>query len=194
MKRMVTVDAILMASGSSERYGRKNKLLEQFRGLAMAEHTLKLACEAGVFGKVFFIAADPAVAVLAQGYPARVLRNEHPGRGARESIRLGAEASRADACLFFACDQPLLDIQTVARILEQAGTGKIVLPVWRGQRGGPVLFPRAFRDELRALGEGESGRAVMARHPDQLLEVEASGPGAMADVDTPGDFHLLGTY
>jgi CTP:molybdopterin cytidylyltransferase MocA len=47
------INAILMASGFSRRFGSANKLLATFRGKPLARHTLELACALDVFNRVF---------------------------------------------------------------------------------------------------------------------------------------------
>ncbi|MDR3148180.1 MAG: nucleotidyltransferase family protein, partial [Treponema sp.] len=201
-----------MAAGFSKRFGAGNKLLAPFRGKALARHTLDLVCSlasanpasAGVvpgglasgvpghvFG-VFFIAAEDAVLALADALPLRPIRNRHPERGQRESIRLGLTAAGpAEYYFFFPCDQPLLDAATVCRIAAARRPGRIVQPCYRGEPGSPVLFSGLFRDELLGLGEGERGRTVIDRHRGSLIRLELTAVpvppphNPLTDIDDP---------
>jgi molybdenum cofactor cytidylyltransferase len=66
----------------------------------------------------------------------------------------------------------------------------IVVPVFQGKRGNPVLFARAFVDEMRAA-EGDVGaRALLSQHADAVYEVETDA-GVLADADTPAAFAAL---
>jgi molybdenum cofactor cytidylyltransferase len=193
-----------MASGFSKRFGEKNKLLAPFRGKPLARHTLDLVCGVDFFSGVFFVAAEAPVLALAGGLPAAAVRNEHPERGQRESIRLGLEAAlagtgspggassgdassgegpactgpdpAADYYMFFPCDQPLVDVHMVRRILAARRPGGIIQPAYRGDPGSPVLFSGLFREELLALAEGERGRDLIRRHPESLVTVEIPAP------------------
>jgi len=185
------VDAILMASGFSSRYPFGDKLLLPFRGMPLAEHTLKLACSLPELENVYFIAARSEVLALADGYPAVPIENSHPERGARESIRLGVTASGADYYLFFPCDQPLLDVDTVRRVLSAHAPGCIVVPMCGDKPGNPVLFHAAFREELMTLAEGESGRSVIARHPDAVCRVSIPDARVFGDIDSEEDYRRL---
>ena len=192
--------AILMASGFSRRFGGQNKLLIPFRGKPLARHTLDLVCGMDYFDGIFFVTADERVAALAAGLSVVPVPNRAPEKGRRESVRLGIEAAAAILAregpekaaharyLFFPCDQPLLDAETVNRILETAGktepkSPRIVEPCFQGKPGNPCLFSAHFRRELISLGENESPRIVKARHPEALIRVEVSGPLALADID-----------
>lgn len=186
-----TVDAILMASGFSKRFGPKNKLLSPFFGQPLASHALRLACTYGGFGKVFFVYAHPDVGALCTGFAATALKNNNPQRGSRESIRLGVLSSNADYYLFLQCDQPLLNAPTLDTILAARSQNNIVLPCHRGQPASPVLFSAAFRPQLLALAEGQHARELIKRHPANVCRVEIENPLLLKDVDTPKDLETL---
>jgi CTP:molybdopterin cytidylyltransferase MocA len=116
----------------------------------------------------------------------KVIRNDHPEKGQRESVRLGVEASSTNWYLFFPCDQPLLDAETVLRIIGEAKTeGRIIQPSFRGRPGNPVLFSAAFREELLSLKEGEHPRNIKERHPDAVYSIELENETALFDADDP---------
>jgi molybdenum cofactor cytidylyltransferase len=209
--------AILMASGFSKRFGERNKLLAPFRGKALARHTLDLVCgpDSGLdcFYRIFFVAAEDAVLALAEGLALTTIRNEHPERGQRESIRLGLAATGSENpgdggnnsgasdkegpakaeeyYLFFPCDQPLLNAATVHRIVAVRRPGCIVQPRYRGEPGNPVLFSGAFREELLSLALGERGRNVISRHRESLIRLELTESprpppqNPLVDIDDP---------
>jgi molybdenum cofactor cytidylyltransferase len=193
------VDAILMASGFSRRFGRQNKLLAPFAaapglpGKPLAAYTLDLACSllrgrGGCFDRVFFVAASPQVAALAEGLPVTVLINRRPNLGQRESVRLGVAASDADFYLFFPCDQPRLDAGAVRALLAARGDGPcIVQPVCRGVPVTPALFSRHFRGELLNLPPGGHARDIKARHPDAVVSVRFDNTPGFEDIDECSD-------
>ena len=201
--------AILLAAGFSRRFGEQNKLLAPFRGKPLARHTLDLVCGMGCFKKVFFVYSDKAVASLADGLPVTVIYNPAPEKGQRESARLGlttavqaalaAKALTADQSyiaeqdyyMFFPCDQPLLDQDTVRLLLDAARPGCITEPFCPGGNRSPSLFSAFFVDELLALKQGEHSRLLKSRHPQSLITVEISNPDLLTDIDTLEDFQRL---
>ena len=186
-----TVDAILMASGYSRRFGSQNKLLTPLGGKPLALHVLQLVCGMPQFGKVFFVYADDAVGALAQGLPAQKLHNRHPSLGMRESIRLGVTASDADYYAFFPCDTPLLDAETISAVLENRAEGKIIYPECDGLPGNPAVFSSRFRQELLHLQQGQHAKDLKGRHPDSLIAVPVENAHVLADIDTVNDLMEL---
>jgi molybdenum cofactor cytidylyltransferase len=191
-----------MASGFSRRFGGKNKLLVPFRGKTLVRHTLELACGIDCIKNVILVTSfDEAVSEalkLSHLRSIKIIRNDHPERGQRESVRLGVEASSADWYLFFPCDQPLLDTETVTRIIGAAKTeGQIIQPFFRhtmrngpggfceGRPGNPVLFSASFREELLSLQEGEHPRDIKAGHPEAVYSVEVENETVLFDADDP---------
>jgi len=196
--------AILLAAGFSRRFGGQNKLLAPFRGKPLARHTLDLVCGMGRFEKVFFVYADEAVAALANGLEVTTVYNPAPEKGQGGSARLGLTAAvqsagavktagaEQDYYMFFPCDQPLLDQDTVRRLLDSARPGCIAEPACPGGNHSPSLFSASFVDELLALKQGEHPRLLKARHPQSVITVEIAAPNLLADIDTPEDFEKLG--
>jgi molybdenum cofactor cytidylyltransferase len=180
-----TVDAVIMASGLSSRFGGMNKLLADFRGKPLARNTLELAAGCGLFNRIFFIACSDEVAALAEDLPVTLIRNSHNDLGQSESIRLGASASDADYIIFLSCDQPLLDRATLGRITGARREGFIVEPTVNGDASGPCVFSRVFREELCALPPGGIGRDVKKRHSGRIISVEIKDAERLLDTDSP---------
>ena len=215
MKTKGSVAAILLASGFSERFNKRNKLLLPFRtgrkaadleAKPLARYTLELAAGMDFSGGIYFVAASEDVAALAADLRTiRVVKNTAPEKGLRESVRLGLQACGLEACgleacpavdyfLFFPCDEPFLDKGTVQRILDERKPGCIVEPRYRGRPGNPCLFSAAFRDELLALNEGETPKLIKTRYPQALRAVEVTDPLVLEDIDNEEDFKRLSRY
>jgi CTP:molybdopterin cytidylyltransferase MocA len=214
------VFAILLAAGFSSRFGDENKLLVPFRGKPLARHTMDLVCGLGgnCFDGIFFIYSDERAAALTKNMPdafaqrITLIYNAAPERGQRESVRLGVLAAKAcenDYFFFFPCDQPLLDEDTLRRILAVRKKGRIVEPrclstrnnldIRHGRENGesqlaaasgemrsaksPSLFSAVFLDELLSLREGEAPRVIKARRPQAVFPVMVSNPLVLADID-----------
>lgn len=202
-----TIDAILLASGFSKRFGDGNKLLEPFHGKPLARRTLE--CVTGIytdgtpyFERVFFVSAVSEVASLAGDMPdVTSIHNEHPERGLSESIRLGAAASCAAYMMFFPCDQGLLDEKTVRFIADRRLPGRIIRPEYIDGRSGmksepvpasPVIFAESFRSALCSVQPGGSGRDIISRYYDDVIRVLVPYAAALRDFDTCEDFASAG--
>ena len=94
-------------------------------------------------------------------------------------------------------DQPRLKVQTLASLAEhflalgEAGRGKILFPVFDGKRGNPVIFGRAYFEELSKLEGDAGGRVVVRKYPAAIVEVSVTDPAIHEDVDTPEELAQL---
>ena len=185
------IACIIMAAGASSRFG-GDKLAEELGGRSL----LRRACEAVParrVSRVCLVTCRQEGLALAAEFGFTRVANGRPELGASLTVRLGLEAAGpCDAALFMASDQPLLRRATVERLLD-AWLGereKIAALSHDGVRGIPVIFPSAYFPELLCLEGDRGGSAVIRRHPQALLLVEAEA-SELADVDVAADLEAL---
>lgn len=180
--------AVLLASGSGRRF-EGNKLLAPVKGVPMIRRAMA-AIPAALFDRAAVCSPYPEILEWAEGAGFLPLHNPRAREGLSASVRLGVSAmGDMDGALFAVCDQPFLTTNSVLR-LKAAFRGaprSICALSWRGERGNPVIFPAECFPELAALAGDAGGGAVIRRHPDRLLLVEAASPAELQDVDRRED-------
>jgi molybdenum cofactor cytidylyltransferase len=120
--------------------------------------------------------------------------NERHHEGMLTSIWRGldeAEAAGADAVLFHPVDHPLVEAETIDRVVAALVAGAVIaVPSRDGRRGHPGGFARAAWAAVRAAAPGRGARAVLGDHPDWVVHVPGD-PGCLAGIDTPADYERL---
>ena len=184
---------VLLAAGEAKRFGGP-KQLHPWRGVplvrlmaekALASRAGRLIVVTGAYGE--------AVAAALAGLPLELAANEDFGAGQSSSVRRGlAAAAHEPAILFLPADMPHLEVSTLDRLLGAWADAApprpaAVVPRYAGERGAPVLFDRRLFPALAALEGDRGGRAILARHPDGILEIAIADPRQGADLDTPED-------
>ena len=186
---MLTLGCVILASGEASRFG-ENKLLVEFCQKPLLAHTL--CALAGAFSPWVTVTRDPRVAELAKAYGCETILHDQPH--VSDTIRLGlSRMENVDGCLFCVGDQPLLTRETILRV-RQAFTqhpNQIVRAAYGERVGNPVLFPKCFFEELKALNDEESGGLVA--HRRGALTVQATFPEELRDVDTRDELLALQT-
>jgi molybdenum cofactor cytidylyltransferase len=187
------IAAVVLAAGKSTRMGRTKQVLRigQVTMLQKVMDTYRLA---NVDKLVVVLGADAGN--VRKGVKFRdetVVVNERFEDGMSGSIRAGVAAvpKDAEAALIALGDQPTLRPGTIDRIVEEykATGAPIVVPVYHGQRGNPVLFHRSVFPQLMRL-EGDVGaKSVVRTNERGLREVAVEDSGILFDVDTPEDYH-----
>ena len=182
----------------SSRLGR-NKLLLPFKGqplIARAVDTLL----ASAVDEIIVVLGHEANQIKAAIGAKRVRFVENPDypQGLSTSVRAGFAAipSQASAVLIYLADQPLLepdDVNFLIRAFTDAGkAGKtIVVPLFRGQRGNPVIVSSTYQNSIIGIAGDAGCRRVIKQNPDQVLTVEMETDHVIRDIDTMEDYQKL---
>lgn len=184
-----TIAAIVMASGSSRRFGR-NKLLADLEGMPVFMHVFD-ALPQELFSRIVVVSGCAQVLEEGRRRGFVPVLNDDPDAGPARTIRLGLSAiGMPDACMFCVCDQPAVQRSSLQRLVAGYTQGVRALS-FDGNRGNPVVFPQQLFGELSCLETGSGGSAVLQRHA-QLLELcECSCRRELLDVDTPQELQCL---
>jgi CTP:molybdopterin cytidylyltransferase MocA len=169
------VAAIILAAGSSGRFGRPKQLLA-FRGESLVRRTVRIASEAGC-DEVIVVAQPGALREL----HATIVENAGFAEGMASSIRAGVEAAGNARVLLMLCDQPLITPEHLRALL--AIDAPVVATGYSGIRGVPAAFAPELRDELLALRGDRGARAIIERHDARAIVFE----DAAVDIDTVAD-------
>lgn len=189
-----SVAGVLLAAGSSERFGDENKLLATLDGDPLVCHAARTLAESGVDAVAAVVAADaPDVRTALSGLDLAIHEAPDADEGRAGSIRHGVARARShDAVCFALGDMPRVAPETVDRLVAayREGRGSALAAGHEGQRGNPVLFDRRHFDALAALEGAAGGRSVFRAAADAAV-VETGDPGVRIDVDTPADLAAL---
>lgn len=181
--------AMILAAGASRRMGCSKQILP-WKGSTLLQHAIDQAISSRF---------DPVVVVLGADRELVESRTDLTGihsvfnskweegmassiaAGLRELLELKPDLS---SVLILLSDQPLLDFKYYNRLLNKYLTekNKIVASSYSGQLGVPVLFDRAYFDELLALRGEKGAKALLRLNESEVVSIDA---GAQAvDLDT----------
>lgn len=108
-------------------------------------------------------------------------------------IQSGYRPGPDEGWLLSPADHPLLDPAVLARIIAawRRSSEKIVIPVYAGKRGHPVIFPFRLAGEVFALGPDEGLNQLVRRHAAKVEELRVDSASVLTDLDTPQDYERL---
>ncbi len=200
----MNVVAVLLAAGDSERMARPKALLD-WRGHPLLSHQVHEIQKSRASECVVVLGQDAERLVplvrptLRPGWKAREVFNPRHAEGKCSSILAGLAAlwSRPDGVLVASVDQPLGHRLVDALIAaadeewqrgEGAGRRTILLPVFHGRRGHPVLFCATLLGELMGISEEREGlKSVVRRDPERVLEVPWHSSEILLNLNRPVD-------
>lgn len=192
------IGAVVLAAGTSSRMGEAKQLLR------VGERTLLQQVIENVRGA----GVDEIVLVLGhraetiqesvRSENVKIVVNQDYREGMGTSLRTGVVAlsPEADAAFIVLADQPFVRPETLQRIAEEyrKSDAQIVIPMYKGFRGNPVLLNRSVFPEVMAL-KGDIGcRAIFGSHADGIVKVAVGDIGILLDVDNREDFERLRSF
>ena len=186
------VSAILLAAGQSKRMGKLKQLMPfgQSTIVEQAVDNLLGSAVDEVIVVVGYKAEDVMKAIAAK--PVKLAINPDYEQGMSTSIiaGLGMVHSRVKGVMLALGDQPLVDSQTINRLIEEFYNHDkgIAAPTYKGMRGHPIIFAIKYKEQLLKLGGDMGGRQIIKDYPDDVLEVAVDSESVIADFDTTGDY------
>ena len=186
------VGAIVLAAGGSRRFGAPKQLLP-WEGKTLLRHVVDRVLDSSV-GQVAVVLGHEreAVGALLKDKGVQTVVNQDWEQGQASSVRAGLQAlpESYDACLFVLADQPHVTSDLIDSIVARyrRTLAPIVLPVYRGRRGNPVLFALALFPELLEMQGDQGGRQVIERHEQEIEAVEVDDPSLFLDIDTVEEY------
>jgi len=189
------VAGVLLAAGTSARFGEDNKLLAPLSGAPLVGHAARTLAAAPLDRLLAVVGHESeAVRAAIDGVGAfDVVENEAHAAGQATSVAAATGAlDGTDAAVFALGDMPDVDPDTVAALVDayRAGAGTALAAAQGGRRGNPVLFDATHFPALAGVDGDVGGRGVLLAADDAAL-VETGDPGVHRDVDVPADLAAL---
>ena len=197
-KALPPIAAVVLAAGLSSRMAPDNKLLSPMPdGRPMLAHTVDNALASGL-KPVLVVTGhqEPAVRAALAGKPVSFVHAPDYAAGLAASLAAGiaALAGSIGGALICLGDMPLVPAALLARLAAAYNPTEgreIILPVFAGQRGNPVLWgSRLFPDLLRLTGD-TGGRQILRDYMEFVAEVPAETDAVLRDFDTPESLATL---
>jgi molybdenum cofactor cytidylyltransferase len=181
--------AVILSGGASRRMGTPKALLP-YRGGTFLEHLLKITDHPRIGWRRVVLGADAGAIVAGTEFRAdEVVINKNWEAGQLSSIQAGVRnlPDGTDGILLFLIDHPLISRELVGDLAERFyESGKaIVLPIYKGRRGHPVIFSAGLYQELLSAPLETGARAVVWAHREEVSEMETSEEGCVLNLNDP---------
>jgi molybdenum cofactor cytidylyltransferase len=184
--------AIILAAGESTRMGFP-KMLLTFNETTMIEKVIANVTESKVNNILVVLGAYRNELVKQIGnLNVKCCYNENYKEGMLSSVQRGFRNLPSDfsSVLVFQGDQPLITPTSINKVIEAyltSGKG-IIIPVFKGKRGHPILIGSKYRNEIDKLNPERGLKSLAEEFSYDVLEVDTNDSGILTDFDTYDEY------
>ncbi|MEZ4887282.1 MAG: nucleotidyltransferase family protein [Chitinophagales bacterium] len=198
-KPQYPITAIILAAGLSRRMGERNKLLLPIGGQTLIEKTVNTILQSNA-EEIIVVVGHESVKLLhiLKEKPVKMIKNPLYSLGMTTSIQAGVRSASKDSQGYMIVLGDLVHIQakeldllmhTFQNILEEENDSTpIVVPVFEGKRGNPILFHHHFREAILQHSDMNGCKGIIDTNSDCVVTVEMSSNHVLKDIDTPEDY------
>lgn len=190
-----SIAAVILAAGVSSRMGEPKQLL-RLGGKTLLEQVLDTARSAALDEIVVVLgAAAENIRQQVDLSKIKVVINSSYQQGMGTSLGAGLATldPAINAAVILLGDQPFVRPATLDRICEEyrRSHAQIVIPLYNGFRGNPVLLDRSVFSEVMALSGDVGCRAIFGNHVEGIVKLPVDDVGILLDIDSKADFDKL---
>ncbi|ELZ16645.1 molybdopterin-guanine dinucleotide biosynthesis protein A [Natrinema thermotolerans DSM 11552] len=192
-----TIVGVVLAGGTSSRFGSANKLLAELDGEPLIRHATRTLVDAPLSDVVVVLGYEAgAVRAALSGIDARTVYNPDYEEGLSTSVEKAIRVvgtPETDAVMFLPGDMPAVGSSTVELLVNayRAELGTALAAAFDGHRGNPVLFDRRHFDALLEVTGDVGGLPVLSQSDDNA-RIETNDPGVLRDINTTTDLRHRG--
>ena len=194
------ISALILAAGESRRMGKQNKLLLPVGDEALLVKLVTSVCDSDV-GQVLVVIGHEAKKIRRElnELPLNFVYNPNFSEGMTTSIKYGVKAvsHECDGLLICLGDMPFINTSDINKLIHAyvknriKGKDLIVVPVFKRQRGNPVLFSIEFRNDILEHKKESGCKEVIMKNSDSVMEIEMDDEKMLLDVDTMEDYQSV---
>jgi molybdenum cofactor cytidylyltransferase len=189
---MSEIWAIILAAGESRRMNTL-KMLLPFKGKTIIEKVIENVVSSDVNKTMVVVGSSGDIIVeRIKDLPVSHCYNENYREGMLSSVKCGFMnlPGKFEAVIVMPGDYPGIGADIINILIDsfRGSEKKIVIPLFGGKRGHPILISYEYRDEVMKLKPEEGLRGLAMKFPDKVLEMKVNDPAILRDIDTMDDY------
>ena len=187
-KTEVIVKKIILAAGSSKRFGNKNKLTEIINGKSLINNILDTLLKVFEPNELLIIVGHEYKKIidLIDSKDIQIINNKNYKKGIGTSISTGVKELDffVKGVMIIPADMPFIlaeDLQRLERKFLEFDCQKVVFPKYKSTIGNPVLLPKSYFGILKNLKEDFGAKSKIKDIDVVTVDTKI---GTVFDIDT----------
>ncbi|MBT5483535.1 MAG: nucleotidyltransferase family protein [Gammaproteobacteria bacterium] len=179
------IGIIVLAAGSSVRFGTDKRLATLNNGLSILETTLT-CIPASFEQRVLVLKAGDEKLAQQYGQHWQICFADAPEKGLANSLSSAVvQVGNWEGAIVALADMPFITTQTYSVLQKAMTRHHIVVPVYEGRRGNPVGFRKKFYSEIEALEGDQGAKPLLQKYSADVYEQKTGDAGIFRDIDKP---------
>ena len=187
------IKKIVLAAGSSKRYGKTNKLVQIFQDKPIIKHVIDVLLEENDPKDLLVVVGHEKSKIinLINNPNIKIVNNIDYEKGIGTSISCAMRHldDYIQGVMIIPADMPLIskvDLRNLENKFIELNSTKVVFPKHESNLGNPVILPKSYFDILTNLNADEGARSQIKNK--DYVTVNA-GIGTTLDIDTKEEFN-----
>ena len=188
------VSAIILASGLSQRMGKKDKITYLFQNKPMISHVVDAALNSDI-KEIIIVTGNnfSKVKQIFKNNNLKITYNKFYKKGLSSSIKTGLKlvSKDVDATIFMLGDMPLIDSKLINKMLaafDPIEGRSIIIPTFHGKWGQPILFSSDLFSQINSISGDSGAMSIILLNSNLISDIEHINNSILKDFDTPEDF------
>lgn len=191
-KNQNRIAGIILAGGESKRMGRPKPLID-VGGKTFSQIIVEKLKSAGLRDISIVLGSDAEnIKKDLNIKNIKTIINSNWRGGQISSLKAALKNVSSDTEALVVCliDHPGVSVTTIDSIISEylLGGNDIVIPVYAGRGGHPVVFGRRVFNDLMAASEKSGAREVVRSGKFRVARISLDDPFIRQDLDTPDDY------
>jgi len=187
--------AVILSGGASSRMGSPKALLP-YQGRPFLEHLLDVAKHPSIGARRVVLGPDAeTISSQVALTPEEIVINKDWERGQLSSVQAAIRSlpDGTSGILLCPVDHPLISKSLVNELIDafEKTQAPVVVPLFEGHRGHPVIFSSRLYKELLHAPEDKGARAVVWAHANEICEVATEEEGCVLNLNDPEAFSKI---
>lgn len=184
---------VILAAGESRRMGSPKALL-RWKNQTFLENILTTIRELAVRERIVVLGHEADRILNRVVFPnCTIIENSDYTLGQLSSIQCAVRQCMKlglNSMILWLVDQPSVRADTVEQLCAETEKHpkQIIIPVYKGKRGHPVVFPDKVFQELLKAPLDVGARYVVNNNRKRILYIDVDDPGVIEDIDTPEEY------
>ena len=186
-----TIAGIVLAAGEGKRIG-SNKAVVKLNGVNFLKVVTSCLQEADCSPVIVVVGSNAEkVKHHTQNLNVDYVLNKNWQNGQFSSLKTGLLRLDSDVVGVLATlvDHPLVAPDTYRQLIKSFRDfpNKIVIPLYNGKQGHPVIIPKAIVREALQSPDNLNLREIFRNHQEMVLRLEVDDPGILKGINTIAD-------